>query len=115
MIQNTSNILKEKYTEKIKKDIHYTQEPVSASSHESKESLFGNSEIFEGTGIFKETYEVFSNRYKKVPNKKITDQTDEANHEEEKVALASKAENANRIKSKDDPVSLGNSYPIGVL
>ncbi|CAI2385812.1 unnamed protein product [Moneuplotes crassus] len=103
MIQNTSSILKEKYTDKIKKDIHYSQEPASSSSHESKESLFGNSQIFERTGIFKETYEVFANRYNKVPNKKITDQTNVADQEEDKLAVASKAENANMAKSKNDP------------
>lgn len=106
MIQNTSNILTEKYTEKIKKDIISGDEKNMVNNSEPKKSLFTKPEIFEGTEMFKETFEVFSNRYNQVPGKKVVDQTDVEDDEEEK-ALSSKHDNLMKVNSK---ITMVNSH-----
>ena len=101
MIKNTSNILHEKYTEKIKKDHMMGDDKNPVNSSEAKKSILDTGEnLVDETVMFKETFEVFSNRYLQVPKKRIDDHFDIGDEEEEKHALSQKQENLSRLSSK---------------
>lgn len=108
MIRNTSNILQEKYIEKITKDESQANGR-NVNSSSPKKSLFSTYDTSEDAQRFKETFEVFSNRYYQVPKKKVTSTYEVEDDIEEKDAIVSKQENLNKLKS---PIKMNKNTVI---
>ena len=107
MIRNTSNILHEKYTEKIKNDAEINMAKKMVKNSEPTKLMLDRKEsAYEETMMFKETFEVFSNRYYQVPKRRVTDTFDIEDDEEEKSALNQKQENLLKLNSKVNMVRL---------
>lgn len=95
MIQNSSRILHEKYTERLVGDESMEERQVNSSS--PKKSIMGEGRKFtEEPYKIQETIKVFSDRYYQVPKKRIVD-TDDVD-EEDKDAIESKMENVNKLR-----------------
>lgn len=73
----------------------------SVNSSEPKKSVFDNGDILaDETIMFKETFEVFSNRYYQVPKRRIAEHFEVEDEEEEKNALSQKQQNMSKLNSK---------------
>ena len=113
MIRNTSNILHEKYTEKIKNDAEINMAKKMVKNSEPTKLMLDRKEsAYEETMMFKETFEVFSNRYYQVPKRRVTDTFDIEDDEEEKSALNQKQENLLKLNSKVNMVRLDVSLIV---
>ena len=100
MIKGTSIILHEKYIEKLKKDGETISGRKSPNNSNIKGSNMDQNEgIVDDTSKFRETYEMFSNRYNKIPKAKIFSHFDVDDEEEEKTALDSKEINLSKLKT----------------
>jgi hypothetical protein len=101
MIKNTSNILKEKYSERLKNDIDdSSHENRMVNSSEPKKSILdGNNTENQDGMLFTETIKIFSDRYQKIPKKKLTNNFSTEEEEEEKSAISSKLKNLSKLQS----------------
>jgi hypothetical protein len=106
MIKNTSNILKEKYSERLKNDIddrtatNSSPESRMVNSSEPKKSILDGNNIENQDGmLFTETIKIFSDRYQKIPKKKFTNYFSTEEEEEEKSAISSKLKNLSKLQS----------------
>ena len=104
MIRNTSRILTEKYTDKIKNDDSLMLERRNPNNSLTKKSLAELSEFTDNiimvkeANKIKETFDIFSTRYNKVP-KRIPKTFEFEDEEEEKHAIDSKAKNIQLLTS----------------
>ena len=105
MIRNTSLILNEKYIEKINKDEALNNKGRNVNSSVTKKSVFDNYETSDEAQKFKETFQVFSNRYYQVPKKKVAFNFEVEDEADERDAINSKQENLQKLKSPIKMVS----------
>lgn len=118
MIKNTSKILTEKYSKRIKRDEEIALAKRNPLSSLTKKSVLENDieyefeelPVIDETTKFKETLDIFSNRYYKVPNIKKQEHLEVEDEEEEKLALNSKAKNLEKLKN---PIKLNKSNIAG--
>ena len=109
MIRNTSQILTEKYTDRIKNDDSLMLERRNPKNSLTKKSLAELTEFSDNTIMakeasdIKETIDIFTKRYYKVPSKRIPKSFEIEDEEEEKYAISSKAKNIQLLKSPLSP------------
>ena len=100
MIRNTSNILTEKYIEKIKKDEQMNHGRQNVNNSVAMKTAFDNYDnSMDEAKKIKETIEVFSNRYYQVPKKKINTNCEIEDEADETDALSTKDVNLAKLKS----------------
>ena len=109
MIKNTSQILTEKYTDRIKNDDSLMLERRNLKNIQTNKSLAELTEFSDNIIIgkeasdIKETIDIFTKRYYKVPSKRIPTSFKIEDEEEEKYAISSKAKNIQLLRSPLSP------------
>lgn len=113
MIRNTSNILTEKYIEKIKKDEQMNHGRQNVNNSVAMKTAFDNYDnSMDEAKKIKETIEVFSNRYYQVPKKKINTNCEIEDEADETDALSTKDVNLAKLKSPIRMVSTWLTQPL---
>lgn len=111
MIKNTSTILKEKYSERLKNDVRDdSPESHMVKNNEPKRSILDGNDAEDDDGLmFTETIKIFSDRYQKIPKKKVINHFNTEEEDDEDSAISSKQRNLSKLSN---PVKMVNSLKI---
>jgi hypothetical protein len=115
MIKNTSTILKEKYSERLKNDINESSpESHMIKNNEPKRSILDGNDNEDIDGLmFTETIKIFSDRYQKVPKKKVINHFNTEEEDEEDSAISSKQRNLSKLNNPVKMVTFVNFKSLG--
>lgn len=106
MIHNTSNILNEKYIERIQKDDEALLDSKNVKDSLTKKSIANVAKNSDNTQKFKSTFEIFSNRYSQIPKNRVNSHMEMEDEVDEHDALNSKQANIAKLKNPFKMVSL---------